>query len=440
MKKIRLVLLNLHIKIIRKEVDCMGYIQAFWNSIFGSLPSVISAILLLILAFIAAAVAKSITVKVLQKLKADKYTDKIGITDEATGSSVEFLGKLVFLIVFLLFLPGVLDKLGMQNVSAPISSLVSQFLNYIPNLIAAIVILVVGLFIARLVRQLLVPVLKKLNVDRVQEKAGIAAGDETSISSVLSYIVYVLILIPVAIAALQVLNITAISAPAISMLDKMISYLPNVLYAIAIVIIGAFIARIAGKLLADILSGVGTDALFKKAAPVEKTKLQSFSISKTIGEIVKYILILLFVVEAVNVLNLEVLRFVGEAIIAYLPLAVSAIIILGAALFAAYWVESLILNRFSGSKLLAWAAKAAIIVLAVFMTLNQLGIATSIVNSAFIIILGAIAVAFAIAFGIGGREFAGNVLQQLENKTNGGNDSTAEEDAAEAQPDLEQGE
>lgn len=418
----------------------MGYIQAFWNSIFGSLPSVISAILLLILAFIVAAVAKSITVRILQKLKADKYTDKIGITDEATGSSVEFLGKLVFLIVFLLFLPGVLDKLGMQNVSAPISSLVSQFLNYIPNLVAAIVILVVGLFIARLVRQLLVPVLKKLNVDKVQEKAGITAGDETSISSVLSYIVYVLILIPVAIAALQVLNITAISAPAISMLDKMISYLPNVLYAIAIVIIGALIARIAGKLLADILSGVGTDALFKKAAPVEKSKLQSFSISKTIGEIVKYILILLFVVEGVNVLNLEVLRFVGEAIIAYLPLAISAIIILGAALFAAYWVESLILNRFSGSKLLAWAAKAAIIVLAVFMTLNQLGIATSIVNSAFIIILGAIAVAFAIAFGIGGREFAGNVLQQLENKANGGNDSTAKEDVAEAQPDLEQGE
>ena len=48
--------------------------------------------------------------------------------------------------------------------------------------------------------------------------------------------------------------------------------------------------------------------------------------------------------------------------------------------------------------------------------------------------------AFAIAFGIGGREFAGNVLQQLENKANVGNDSTAKEDAAEAQPDLEQGE
>jgi hypothetical protein len=96
---------------------------------------------------------------------------------------------------------------------------------------------------------------------------------------------------------------------------------------------------------------------------------------------------------------------------------------MGVALFAASWVESLILKRFSGSKLLAWAAKAAIIVLAAFMTLNQLGIATSIVNSAFIIVLGAIAVAFAIAFGIGGREFAGNVLQNLENKSNESDDA-----------------
>lgn len=396
----------------------MAYLHAFWESIFGSLPSVISAILLLILAFVVAAIAKSITVKILNKLNASKYIDKIGVTDEETGSSVEFLGKLVFLIVFLLFLPGVLDKLGMQNVSAPITSMVSQFLGFIPNLFAALVILVAGVFIARLVRQLLIPILKRLKVDKVQEKAGIATGEETSISSVIAYIVYVLILIPVIIAALQVLNITAISQPAITMLEKMISYLPNILYAIAIVIIGALIARIAGKLLADILSGVGTDSLAKKAFPHAESKLKDFSLSKTIGQIVRYILILLFVVEAVNVLNLEVLQFVGEAIIAYLPLAISAVIILGLALFAASWAENLILKRFSDSKLLAWAARAAILVLAVFMILNQLGIATSIVNSAFIIILGAIAVAFAIAFGIGGRGFAENLLRELENKWN----------------------
>ncbi len=62
-------------------------------------------------------------------------------------------------------------------------------------------------------------------------------------------------------------------------------------------------------------------------------------------------------------------------------------------------------------------AKYIIIVVAIFMTLNQLGVATSIVNAAFIIILGALAIAFAVAFGIGGRDFAANTLKKIEDTT-----------------------
>jgi len=396
----------------------MRYLENLWNSLFSTLPNIISAILLLVLALVVAAIAKRIVVKLLEKVRADKYIDKLGITDEATGSSLVFIGKLVFLIIFLLFLPAVLDKLGMQSVSAPIVSLINQFINYIPNIIAAIVILAVGMFIAKLVRQLLTPLLKKLNVDKVQEKAGISSTENTAISSVIAYIVYVLILIPVFIAALQVLNISAISVPAIAMLDTIVSFLPNIFAAIAIVLIGTFIARIVGNLLAEILSGVGTDSIVQKAIPEGTAKIKDFSLSKAIGEIVKYILILLFVVEAINILQLDVLQFAGEAIIAYLPLVISAIIIIGAVLLAATWIESLLAKRFSNAKTIAFVVKAIIITLAVFMTLNQLGIAPSIVNAAFIITLGAFAVAFAISFGIGGRDFAGSVLKKIEDKDN----------------------
>jgi uncharacterized protein YacL len=99
---------------------------------------------------------------------------------------------------------------------------------------------------------------------------------------------------------------------------------------------------------------------------------------------------------------------------------------MGVALLAAEWIEKVISKKFSGSKIVASAAKISIIILAVFMTLNQLGIAPSIVNSAFIIILGAVAIAFAIAFGIGGRDFARNVLQKsvcAENKENSHSDT-----------------
>jgi len=394
----------------------MTYLERLWDSIFGALPAVVSAILYLILAFIVASVVKNLTVKLLNKVKADKYTDKLGITDEKTGSSIEFFGKLVFFIVFVLFLPGVLDKLGLENVALPITSMVSQFLNFIPNIIAAVIILLVGIFVANIIRQLLTPVLRKLNIDRIQEKAGLKVGEGSTVSSMISYIVYILILIPVIIAALQVLNITAITQPAVAMLNKIVLFLPNIFVAIGIVAVGVFIANITGKLLTTVLSAVGADTFVKSLLPDDNTKLQKLSASKIIGETVRYIIVLLFLVEAFNVIQLDVLRVVGQAIIAYLPLAISAAIIIIIAFILSAWIEKLLLKNLPQAKILTKLVKYVIIVLGLFMTLNQLGIAVTIVNAAFIIMLGALGVAFAIAFGVGGRQFAAETLKKLDDK------------------------
>ena len=200
----------------------MDYFLIFGDPLFKVVPAIIMALLLLLLAWIIAGLARSLTVKVLKKLKVEKYTDKLGIADEETGCSLSFFGDLAFLVVFLLFIPGILDLLGMKNVSAPIASLVTKILDFIPNVIAAAIILVVGFILAKIICKLLTPMLKKLNIDKIQEKAGITATDTTSLSSIITYLVYVLILIPVITAALQVLNVSAISDPAIAMLEKVV--------------------------------------------------------------------------------------------------------------------------------------------------------------------------------------------------------------------------
>ncbi len=390
--------------------------NGFLTELGLAVPSIIYAIILLAIAFIVAGVAKNLVMKLLERLNLDKYTDKLGVVDETTGSSIEFVGNLVYAIVFLLFLPAVLNKLGMQGVSSPIEMFVSKFLGFLPNLIGAIIILAVGLFLAKLIRQIITPILKRLNVDKLQERAGVASPENVTVSSMISYVIYVLIIIMAITAALQALNISAISKPAISMLGRIFNAIPKIFVAIAIVIIGNAIAKMVGKLLENILSSAGTDGLINKIASSENEKLKSISLSEIIGEIVKYIILILFVVEAFGFLNFEVLQSVGEGIISYLPYLISAILIMGVALFAAIWVENIILKRFSSSKFVALIAKSLIIIVAVFMTLSQLGFAKSIVNAAFIIILGALAVAFAISFGMGGRDFASNVLKRIERK------------------------
>ena len=396
----------------------MRYLQELLGTFETLLPSVVTAIILLIVAYLAAMIAKGIVVKGLKLLKLEKYTDKLGVVDEVTGSSLEFIGKLVFVIVFLMFLPAVLDRLGMQNVSNTISGLVSQFVNFIPNILAAILILVFGVFIAKIIRQLIASMLKRFNIDKLQEKAGVGGDESVTFSSMISYVVYVIILIPIIIAALQTLNITAISQPATVVLNKIFTIIPQIIVALALIIIGTYVAKITGKLLSNLLSSVGTDGITKKIITTDNSKMKDFSLSKAIGEVVKYIIVLLFTVQAINVINLDVLQSVGEAIIAYLPFIISAIIIMGVALFFAAWVESFMKKKYPNAGLTTIIVKSSIIVVAIFMTLIQLDIATSIVNSAFIIVLGALAAAFAIAFGIGGRDFAAKTMEKLNQQNN----------------------
>ena len=94
----------------------------FIYSLLSGIPDVIFAILLLIVAFVAAKIVKSLVTKLLKAVNAEKFLSKLGVKDTVTNTSIEFVAKLAYFVTFLLFLPGVLDKLGMSSVSSPIES------------------------------------------------------------------------------------------------------------------------------------------------------------------------------------------------------------------------------------------------------------------------------------------------------------------------------
>ena len=124
---------------------------------------------------------------------------------------------------------------------------------------------------------------------------------------------------------------------------------------------------------------------------------------------------LFFTVEALNALNLDVLNTVGSALIAYIPNVLIALIILGLGIFGGRFVGNFIAEN-THSKWIAEIVKAIFAVFAVFMALEQLDFASSIVNTAFLFIIGGLAVAFALSFGLGGRDFARKQLDKLDHK------------------------
>ena len=389
----------------------MPFLDTIQTYFATGVGSIVKALLLLILAFIVAAAARAAIRRLLSTQRLGAALAKAD-PPEKPGATADYIARFVYFIVFLLFVPGIMSALHAEAVSQPILNLLNTIWGYVPSVIAAAIVLVAGVFIARLARQLLIPVFQKLRVDKLQEKAGMEVTDSAKLSNTLAYIVYVIILIPVIIVALETLNIQAISEPAVNMLGIIFEFLPRIVAAALIITVGAFIGKFAGQIVQRLIASTGVD---QKLGDLAGGKTRKFVLSSAVGVTVHALVVIFFTVEGVNVLNLDVLTNIGASIISYLPNVLAAAIVLILAILATRLAErAMKRGGFEGYIL---PVKAAIFAIAGFMILNQLGIASRIVNTAFIAVLAAAAVAFALAFGIGGKDFAAKTLARLSDKT-----------------------
>lgn len=384
----------------------------FIDNVTGALPDILVGILILIVAFIVATLVKKFVVKLISGSKLKNKISAMNNDENETKSMIDLIGNLAFLIIFLLFLPAVFSRLGLEAIATPFANFTTFALNFLPNLIAAVVILYIGFFVAKIIKDVVETILRKSGLNEFVS-SGLKMNEEPKVkmSEVLSNIVYAFIIIPLIIAALDILGLTAISEPAKIILVDFLSYVPKIFVAALLIGVGFFLARFLSSLLENILISVNTDGLLAKVGIKE-----SFKLSELISKIVMVIIMIIFTVEALNVLQLQVFRNIGAAIITYLPLVLSSILILVGGYILANYLEKKIIERDPKQRTLALILKTVLLIFAVFMTLTQLGFAKNIVEYAFIILLGAVAVAFAIAFGIGGKDFAKDKLNKLDNK------------------------
>ena len=384
-------------------------------SFFEGIPSVVSAVLLLIVALIAASVCRDIVRKIMKRfLEKNSASTPLEIRANSAGT-IDIAGNLVYAVVFFLFLPGALDRLGMYSVTEPISTTVGKFLGFLPNIIAAIILIAFGAFLARLISQIVNSLLKKTKLDSLQEKVDIAPRDGSAFSDIISNIVYALILIVFVVSGIQVLGISAISDPATEMVSVIFRFIPALFAAIILIVFGIFLGRITGGLVQTILSGTGIDKFSKET--YQNGNENAAPASKIIGSVVTAVIDIIFVVSGVKILGIDVLTEVGNMVIGYMPSVLAACLILLAAWAASVWVQSAIVRVYPNAASIALISRVVIMVLAGFMAINQLGISQRIIETLFIGICGAIAVAFALAFGLGGRDWAKKRLDDMSKNT-----------------------
>ena len=413
----------------------MNQLQNTWNSFAAMLPNLLIGILLIVVAWVVATLVRKAVTKGLRAVNFDTRLVGWGaVRSEEQGSGmIDLLGQVFYYLVWVLFLPGIFETFGLASVAQPIQNMLATTLAFLPNLLAAVALVVVAVVVGKFVRNLVYNLALTLNLDRWiakltgqtdnttsgrtadREATDVASAYEDnkdSIAKVLANIVYVLILIPILTVALEVLGIRSISEPIINVLNSIMAAIPNILVAVILLAVGIAIAKFVGDLVTSLLRGTGINNLTND---IGMPGASNFDLAKISGQVVAGLIGLFFFVEALNALNLYVLNAIGAAIIAYLPNVVFALIILGLGVIGGQWLGNLI-TRSSGSR---WAGRLVhyvLVAFSLFMVLDQLNFASDIVNTAFMFIIGGLAVAFALAFGLGGRDFARKQLERLDDK------------------------
>src|SRR5690625_4111964 len=390
------------------------------GSFFSFIPTVLSAALILLLAWVIASLVQWLIVKGTEKAKIQQFLFKIKVADtiEDVKRFMETIGKVVFYFILLLFIPGVLQTLNLAGVAQPFTSLLDSILLFIPKLIAALLIFAIGWFIAKIIKNIVVNLLEAVGSEKLIAKLKLQKLFEGSkFATVVGNIVFVVIMIPITITALEKIELAGITTPAISMLQDVMNMIPNIIIAVALVLVGVWLGKLIGGFVHDFLSRLGFDRLTSKMqlGQVDATP-NKMTASAVVGYVVQVLIVFFLTVQALYLVKLDFLVGIATAITAYLPHVLVAVLILGIALIVGNILEKVLLNLLSGPaiKLLAGFAKYAIVVLAIFMALTQLGIAPTIVNAAFIIILAGLALAFGLAFGFGGKDFASKYLDKFD--------------------------
>lgn len=403
----------------------MDYLSNAWNSFANMLPSLLMGILLILAAWLIATLVRKGVRKGLEAMNFDSRLEGWGAvnTREQGINMIDVIAQVFYYLVWVLFLPGIFETFGLVSVASPIQNMLNTALAFIPNLIAAVLLVVIAVVVAKFVKNLVYNLALSLNLDRWVSR--LTSSDSTSptvddrspetndtIAKVIANIVYVLILIPILVVALETLGIRSISEPIVNVLNAILAAIPNILVAVILLAVGFAIAKFVGDLTTSLLRGTGINNL---TSSMDVKATQNLDLAKIAGQIVAGLIGLFFFVEALNALNLAVLNTIGAAIIAYLPNIVFAIIILGLGLLGGQWLGNIV-KQSTGSKWAGRVAQYVLIAFALFMVLDQLNFASDIVNTAFMFIIGGLAVAFALAFGLGGRDFARKQLEKLDDK------------------------
>ncbi len=386
-------------------------INRLLNQLFEFAPRLLSAGLLLVVAWVVATVLRQTTMGF---ARVAKFQEQLAAQAGLHSASLpKALADSAYWLVFLLFLPAVLNALNLDGLLQPIQNVTEKILGFLPNVATAGVILAVGWFVARIAQGAVNNLLAALGADALSERVGLApALGKKKLSGVLGSVTCGLLFIPAIVAALDALALEALARPVSAMLNRILEALPLLFAALLVLTIAYIGGKIASGWISAALENMGFDDILAKLGLSKHAHQEGVRTPSCIVGILTLAGILLFAVtESAQLLGLTALADLTTQLMSFAGRILVGIMMFGVGLYLANAAASTILASAAVQpNVLAAAARFAILSLSAAMSLTQMGLGEDIVKLAFGLLLAAIAAAIAIAFGLGGRDVAARQL------------------------------
>ncbi len=266
-----------------------------WNSFWDKLPDFILAVVVLIIGWIIAKIIEKALYKGLQKTNVDEKIFPDGKPKKY--SSEKIISKIVFYLLLVFVFTLFFNILNLTVITSPLVNLLSTILGAIPNILKAALILLIAWVVASGLKYLIKKTGSTLKVHERLQKWNLAEkNNPQNIMDKVANIVFYLILLLFLPAILGALNLYGVSEPFANMLQNMLAFLPKLLAAALIVLVGWFVAKIVRTILTNFLQAIGTEALAKRLG-INKL-LDNVSISSVIGNIVFIFILIPTVISA----------------------------------------------------------------------------------------------------------------------------------------------
>ncbi len=388
-----------------------------WYTFWAFIPGIIFFVVILIIGYLISKFVGFLISKVLKKAGFEVAMRKIGLTKQIRKLGMKnvssFIGTLVFWFIFVIFIQIALDFAGIHTLTA----IVTPIVLFIPRIIIAVIVLLVGLYIAELAVRFLKDFIKKsplgkdlIKLEMKTKKSGFSIMDFIYIF-IKAFILLIFINIALSIIAINILA---------DFINPILLVIPLLIVAFAVILIGLIVSEYIVKFILKMLHELGVQKLI---TPVEEMIDKKGIILKFISTVIQIFIMLIFVQIAVGILNthgmFNMLADLVNTVILWLPNLILALFIALIGFWVAVWAHDKVLDYGKGmdipfNAMLAKATKLLIIYIAIVMALAQIGVEVPILYLVFAIAVGAAFIGLGVGFAYGSKDLFLNMMNSIQ--------------------------